>query len=71
MEQLSFETLAQVIGVPGAVAIWLLWNSRGKSDNLDRGATVVSQLDRVIEKLDDHSRRMTILEVKLEERTGK
>lgn len=69
MEAVAFETIAQAVGVPAAVALWIWWNARGRTPPVDAGTELVKDMGKVLDKLDDLSRRTTVLEVKLEERT--
>lgn len=64
MENVAFEQLAQGVGVPLAVILWLWWQSRGASKSTDVGEEVVRELRSLGE-------RMTRLEVVVEERTRK
>lgn len=64
MEGIAFEQLAQAVGVPVAVGLWMWWQSRGVSKPADIGEEVVRELRSLGE-------RMTKLEVIVEERTRK
>lgn len=64
MENIAFEQLAQAVGVPLAVAIWIWWQSRGVSKPREVGEEVVQQLRELGE-------RLTRLEVIVDERTKK
>lgn len=69
MEAVSFEALAQMLGVPAAVALWILWHVIKRDKPVDAGSALMKDMARVIDKLDDQARRITVLEVKLDERT--
>ena len=71
MEAVSFESIAQIFGAPVAMAIWIGWHVLKRDKPIDAGTALMNDMSRVIEKLDDQSRRITVLEVKLEERTRK
>lgn len=64
MENIGFETLAQSIGVPAAVGVWIWWQSRGRERPPDIG-------EELVRKVDDMRQRLTRLEVVVEERTKK
>lgn len=71
MESIGFESLVQAFGAPAALAIWIIWNLRGKAKVVDPGTALMNDMSKVLQKLDDQSNRITVLEVKLEERTRK
>lgn len=62
MENIAFEQLAQAVGVPVAVGIWIWWQSRGSVKSSDIG-------DEVVRELKELSQRLTRLEVIVDERT--
>ena len=64
MENIAFEQLAQAVGVPVAVGIWIWWQSRGVSKPREVGEEVVKELRSLGE-------RLTRLEVIVDERTKK
>lgn len=69
MESVGFEALVQAVGPPAAVCVVLIWNIWKRDKPVDAGTALMKDMGRVIDKLDDQSRRITVLEVKLEERT--
>lgn len=71
MEAVGFEAIAQAFGAPAALILWIWWQSKGRDKPVDAGTALMHEMAKVIDKLDDQSRRITVLEVKLEERTRK
>lgn len=69
MEAVSFESLVQAFGAPVAMTVWILWHVIKRDKPVDAGSALMKDMARVIDKLDDQARRITVLEVKLDERT--
>lgn len=63
-----FESLAALIGVPGAVVIWLLWQAKGARSQKDPADAIMGRLDEIRTTQLEHGHKFTRIETILEER---